>query len=94
MDDRNGMARLPVGRRLPIEPPMFAEWDEVLTKGTRQEGVVKSRRFKDGRWAYEVRVDGRWQTFTQESLEFKPMLDNPVAWLASSRPTSTDSPRR
>lgn len=67
-----------------VAHPVFAVLDEVLTRGTLQDGVIKSRQYTQGRWMYYVFVDGRTQRMTEDALMARPLLDSPTAWVQSS----------
>lgn len=63
--------------------------DDVLTRGTAQDGLVKARRYVQGQWIYSVFVGGRAQNMGEDALMARPMIDSPDAW-AKSRPVPAD----
>ncbi|WP_344133758.1 DEAD/DEAH box helicase [Pedococcus bigeumensis] len=64
-----------------VERPSFEVLEEVVTRGSGMDGLIKARQYLQGRWIYSVFTGGRTQKMAEDALMRRPMLDSPDAWV-------------
>lgn len=72
-----------------VPAPEHSVLDEVVLLGSGEQTTVRGRRFSSGTWLYEVRVDGRLKSVTEQQLSAPPDLDGPLTW-AQGSPSPVD----
>ncbi len=64
-----------------VPRPRYSVLEDVLTRTTRQDGVIKARQYVQGRWIYSVLVGERIQKMGEGALEARPTADSPDVWV-------------
>lgn len=72
-----------------VAHPAFEVLDEVITRGSGRDGLVRARQYVQGRWIYSVFAGGRTQKVGEDALMSRPMVDSPDAWV-TSRPVPAE----
>ena len=66
----------------PIPQPRFSVHDDATIVPDGTEAVVRSRRYREGRWLYEVRSGGRTQHLEERFLDEFDLETDPVDWIS------------
>jgi superfamily II DNA or RNA helicase len=70
--------------------PKFRLHDDVVIKRSGRDHQIRRRRFVNGKWVYEIRVDGQTSALSEDMLAPLEVADDPLSWAHGHR----DSARR
>lgn len=66
----------------PVPDPLFPVGDAVLVRSTGQDALIRTRRFTNGRWSYDIRTGDANSTRLEADLENLPSGSSPHEWLS------------